>query len=70
MDYGRIPVETLLDYSISTNINAFKLSVAWLIRKIFMENEKKIALFFFVLFFFFLFLVYFTLGGGEVSSLD
>ena len=33
-----IPVETLLDHGISASANVSKSSVAWLIRKMLMEN--------------------------------
>ena len=41
MGHGHIPVETLLDYGISTSTNVSKLSVVRLLRKMFMGNEEK-----------------------------
>ena len=42
MGHGCIPVETLSDHGISTNTNGSKLSVAWLIGKMLMENEEEL----------------------------
>ena len=42
MGHGRMPGETLSDHSISESTNVSKLSVAWLIRRMLMENEEKI----------------------------
>ena len=36
--HGCIPVEILSDHGISASANVSKLSVAWLIRKMLMEN--------------------------------
>ena len=41
MGNGRLQIEILLDHGIRTSANVSKLSIAWLIRKILMENEEK-----------------------------
>ena len=43
MGHGHIPV--MSDHGISTSTDVFKLSVAWLIRKMLMENVEKITIF-------------------------
>ena len=49
MGHGHILVETLLNNGISTN-TVSKLSVAWLIRKMLMENLGEIQFFSFCFF--------------------
>ena len=47
MCYGRIPIETQSNHDINESTNFFKLSVAWLIGKVLIENEEKFNFFFF-----------------------
>ena len=58
MGHGHIPV--MSDHGISTSTDVFKLSVAWLIRKILMENVEKITIFLSLL----------PLFGGKLFGLD
>ena len=49
--HGYIPGDTLSGHGISGSSNVSKLSVAWFIRKVLMENEEK---FYFILYIFYL----------------